>query len=115
MRFSYGEFPPVGAVAAAPEAALPRQSWSYRLRGDDTVRPLRISDDGERTYITYHPEQALPAVFAIGQTGDEELVNGHMRGEQFVIDRVYAELVFRLDNERLRAQRNDSPDREQGG
>ncbi|VVS98526.1 TrbG/VirB9 family P-type conjugative transfer protein [Erythrobacter sp. EC-HK427] len=115
VRFTYGELPPAGAVAAAPEAPLPRQSWSYRLRGDDTVRPLRISDDGERTYITYHPEQALPAVFAIGQTGDEELVNGHMRGEQFVIDRVYAELVFRLDDERLRAQRNASPDREQGG
>lgn len=117
VRFTYGELPPADAVETLPEAPRASQSWSYRLRGDDEVRPLSISDDGERTYIAYHPEQALPAVFAIGQTGEEELVNGHMRGDLFVIDRVYSELVFRLDRERLRAQRNSAPDpaEERGG
>lgn len=111
VRFTYGNSP---AADLAPQAALatPDTSgarWTYRLRGDSEVRPQSIRDDGTRTYITYHADQALPAVFAIGQTGDEEMVNGHMRGDIFVIDRVYSELVFRLDDERARARRNAQP------
>ncbi len=109
VRFTYGlpdETPTID------EPTEPRGNWSYRLRGDYEVRPLSIRDDGVRTYIAYAPEQALPAVFAIGQTGEEELVNGHMRGDLYVIDRVYGELVFRLDDERARARRNSQPDEE---
>ncbi|MCB2067158.1 MAG: TrbG/VirB9 family P-type conjugative transfer protein [Erythrobacter sp.] len=115
VRFLYGELPaaggqralaPVSASAPAPGAPL----WGYRMRGDAVVEPQAISDDASRTYITYGPDQALPAVFAIGATGEEELVNGQMRGDVFVIDRVYAELVFRLDDERATARRNANPD-----
>lgn len=84
--------------------------WSYRLRGDRDVLPVSVHDDAVRTFITYGPEQALPAVFAIGPTGAEETVNGYMRGERFVIDRVYSELVFRIDDERASARRNDESD-----
>ena len=91
------------------------QIWSYRLRGDREVRPASIRDDAYRTFIEYGPGQALPAVFAIGPTGDEEVVNGHMRGGTFVIDRVYEELVFRIDNERATARRNDEPESEASG
>lgn len=109
VQFTYGELRPLDSNEVQVPSE-PLQQWSYRLRGDRVVYPQSVRDDGRRTYITYHSEQALPAVFAIGPTGDEELVNGHMRGEDFVIDRVYAELVFRLDDERARAVRNGSPD-----
>jgi type IV secretion system protein VirB9 len=81
------------------------RAWEYELRGDREVRPVRVSDDGARTTITYGPEQALPAVFAIGPTGDEEVVNGHMRDDRFIIDRVHAELVFRIDDRKATARR----------
>jgi type IV secretion system protein VirB9 len=108
VRFTYGaqRLDPLDPVSAP----VAESRWSYRLRGDAPVRPRAIADDGARTYITYAPEQPLPAVFAIGATGDEEMVNGHMRGDVFVIDRVYAELVFRLDEERAQAERNSQPD-----
>jgi len=90
-----------------PEAEVePVAERSYSISGDREVRPESVRDDGTRTFITYREEQALPAVFAIGPTGEEEVVNGHMRGEKFVIDRVYQELVFRIDRKRARAERN---------
>lgn len=82
------------------------KTWLYRVRGDRVVRPSALSDDGVRTRITFGEEQALPAVFAIGPSGDEQVVNGYMRGDQFVIDRVYERLVFRIDKEKATARRN---------
>ena len=69
-----------------------------------------MTDDGLKTRITYAPGQALPAVFAIGPSGEEEVVNGYMRDDIFVIDRVYGELVFRIDREKATARRNDTPE-----
>jgi type IV secretion system protein VirB9 len=86
------------------------QLWSYRFRGDAAVQPATIRDDAIRTFIEYAPNQALPAVFAIGPSGEEEVVNGYMRDGIYVIDRVYSELVFRIDRERATARRNADPD-----
>lgn len=80
--------------------------WLYRVKGDRSVRPAAISDDGVRTRIGFGPEQALPAIFAIGPSGDEQVVNGYMRDDQFVIDRIYSELVFRIDKEKATARRS---------
>lgn len=110
LRFTYGATATRATASAAPPA--PTESWSYQMRGDREVRPQAIRDDAQRTYITYFPEQALPAVFAIGQTGDEEMVNGYMRDGIYVIGRVYGELVFRLDGEKATARRNSEPDAE---
>lgn len=85
-------------------------NWSYRLRGDRSVRPASIRDNGEKTVIEYAPGQPLPAVFAIGASGDEEVVDGYMRDGLFVIDRVHQELVFRIDKEKATAKRNDEQD-----
>ncbi len=86
--------------------------WSYRLRGDRSVRPISIRDNGEKTVIEYAVGQALPAVFAIGPSGEEEVVDGYMRDGKFVIDRVHQRLVFRIDREKARAERNKRPDEE---
>jgi len=98
-----------------PEAAatpIDNLTWSYRLRGDRSVRPASIRDNGSKTVIEYAPGQALPAVFAIGPSGDEEVVDGHMRDGKYVIDRVHQELVFRIDKEKARAKRNKREDGE---
>lgn len=106
VRFEYPEL----QQTSGPFEPLAGPIWSYRIRGDDPVRPLAIRDDATRTYITYAPGQALPAVFARGPAGEEEVVNGYMRSDIYVIDRVYPELVFRIDEERATARRNDEPD-----
>ena len=44
-------------------------------------------------------------MFGIGVNGEEEVVDGYMRGDVFTIDRVYGQLVFRIDKKRARARR----------
>jgi type IV secretion system protein VirB9 len=77
----------------------------YRVTGEKTLRPQRISDDGAKTFLIWHPDQALPAVFAVNAFGKEEIVDGYMRDGVFTIDRVYAKLVFRIDRKAAKANR----------
>lgn len=94
------------AGTAPPLPGMPgSQERSWRLTGDRAVRPAQVTDDGTRTFVLFAPEQALAAVFAIGPTGEEEVVNGQMRGAAYVIDRVYERLVFRIDRDRAVATR----------
>lgn len=97
---------------AATFSEIANLNWSYRVRGDRSVRPAAIRDNGEKTVIEYAPGQALPAVFAIGPSGDEEVVDGYMRGGKFVIDRVHGRLVFRIDKKKATARRNKQQDDE---
>lgn len=108
VRFTYG---PQTEPQKPPQAAgAPGEIWAYRVKGDRSVQPAAISDDGARTTIVFAPDQALPAVFAIGSTGEEEVVNGYMRDDRFVIDRVHTELVFRIDKARAVARRAARPE-----
>jgi type IV secretion system protein VirB9 len=102
VRFvDQGRPPPVRVQAAAP----PTITGEYRLSGEATLLPSRIGDDGTRTYLEWDAYQSLPAVFGIGFNGEEEVVDGYMRDGVFTIDRVYGELVFRIDKKRARARR----------
>tara|TARA_Y100000815_G_scaffold64543_1_gene53140 strand:+ start:2327 stop:2740 length:414 start_codon:yes stop_codon:yes gene_type:complete len=115
---SQGELPPQRAGVSDGPAMQPfpgssvtmRPQWSYRVRGTDALKPASVRDDGEKTYIRFAPDQLLPAIFAISPTGDETLTNGYMRGEEFVLDRVWQELVFRIDGKKATARRNEQPD-----
>ena len=113
-----GEGPDRAVLAALPSigsadlaAFFPGEPyWVWRMRGDRSVRPAWVADNGTSTMIAFAPGQALPAVFAIGPTGAEEVVNGHMRGTTYVIDRVYDQLVFRIDADRASARRPVTPE-----
>jgi type IV secretion system protein VirB9 len=99
--------PALAAQQAIP-AALPDQaamSGRYRLSGDRSLRPKRIADDGAKTYIEWNRAQSLPAVLGIGPSGEEEVVAGYMRHGVSTIDRVYSELVFRIDKQKTTARR----------
>ncbi|MEL7217252.1 MAG: TrbG/VirB9 family P-type conjugative transfer protein, partial [Pseudomonadota bacterium] len=82
VRFEFEA--PLVQQSVAPVAEINDLAWSYRLRGDRSVRPVSIRDNGSKTVIEYAPDQPLPAVFAIGATGDEEVVDGYMREGRFV-------------------------------
>ena len=105
VQLEYGApaTPVIEEIAPAPGPVGPL--WTYRVKGDRSVRPARIVDDGARTWITFGNDQALPAVFTVGPNGKEQVVNGYMRGTDYVIDRVHAELVFRIDKEKATARR----------
>ncbi|WP_133366469.1 TrbG/VirB9 family P-type conjugative transfer protein [Qipengyuania sediminis] len=103
--------PPLPLAAPAPLPTMPGIAvWTYRVKGHAEVRPTSIRDDGVRTVISFAEGAPLPAVFAIGASGEEQVVNGYMRSGQFVIDEVCSELVFRIDGKKAVARRNLKPD-----
>lgn len=102
--------PPVIRLTRYQEYKLPQQrapavQTSYRLSGNRALRPSAISDDGEKTYIEWAGDRAMPATFALGPTGAEQMVDGYMREGRFTIDRVYPVLIFRIDREQAKADR----------
>lgn len=115
VRFVYGyDQQPVLEPMAEPAIEPTGEIWTYRIKGDREVRPVSISDDGVRTRIVFAPDQALPAVFAVGPSGGEQVVNGYMRGDVYEIDRVWQELVFRIDKEKATAERASEPESRDG-
>ena len=100
-------FAPITTVTLAP--ALPPvllPDVVYSFKGSDVLRPSSIGDDGSKTYISWRQDQPIPAVFAVGPSGNEEMVDGYFRAGRFTIDRVYDRLVFKLDREITRVERN---------
>ncbi|HEX8466483.1 MAG TPA: TrbG/VirB9 family P-type conjugative transfer protein [Allosphingosinicella sp.] len=93
VKFRYP--PPVAAEEELADAAA---EGRYRLGGDKALRPSEISDDGVHTYIRWPRDRALPAVYAVTDSGQEMLVNGMMREDDlFVVDSISRKLVFRID------------------
>lgn len=96
-----------------PSAAGPQQTASaelivegrYRLSGESSLRPSRISDDGQHTYIEFPRDAAIPAIYTVDERGSESLVNGMMRDDLYVIDAVVQRLVFRIDQHVAHATR----------
>lgn len=101
--------PPMPMALAMPMPAIQNPAAasgsSYKFKGNKTLRPKAVREDGSRTYIEWSPDQALPAVFALNSIGEEETVDGYMRGDLFTIDRVHDRLVFRLGKAMASAER----------
>lgn len=100
VRFRYPN--PAAVAEVAPTEVIEAR---YRLSGARSLRPSRISDDGEHTYIAWGKNEALPAVFAVDDRGRETLVNGMVRDDIYVLDSVASRLVFRIDRHVARATR----------
>ena len=97
---------PAALAQDAPGSTAGPAMNTYRLKGAAILRPIRIGDDGVHTYIQWSEDQPIPAVFALDPRGNEQLVDGYMRGDLFTIDRVYPALVFRIDKDKAEAHRN---------
>jgi type IV secretion system protein VirB9 len=104
VRFRY----PAAAPAPGDEPAQIAVAGRYRISGSRSLRPSRISDDGQRTQVQWPEDRDLPAVFAIDARGRETLVNGMMHGDTLVIDGVFQRLVFRIDRAVARAVRTET-------
>ncbi len=101
IRFTYGAA--TGDIRRAPDASPPGISW--RLSGDVGLRPAKINDDGEKTYISWPEKVPMPVVFAVDSRQREQLVDGYVRAGFYTIDRVYERLIFRIDRREAMAKR----------
>lgn len=102
---------PGSELPSAPATIPGTATTTYALKGEKTLLPAQIRDDGERTYIEWGKDQPLPAVFALSPQGGEQTVDPYMRGGIMVIDRVYGKLIFRIGRKSAQASRITAPGR----
>lgn len=104
-------YPPPPTVAAAADgyvdvSAASRRVSRYRVSGDRLLRPSSVTDDGQRTYISWPKGSPIPAIYALDRLGNEVLVNGMMGTDDvYVVDGAPQRLTFRIDRQVARAER----------
>ncbi len=118
------------AEAAAVQAAAPVDTgiavqdinFRYAITGDNPPwRPLRAFDDGHKVYIEFPgriDQGEVPPLFVIGPDGDSELVNYRMRGNYYVVDRLFGAAELRLGQDKqqvVRISRTDGTPPKSGG
>ena len=106
------------AEAATPIATgldLASLNFRYAIEGDNPPwRPLRAFDDGHKVYIEFSSgirQGEIPPLFAVGPAGGSELVNYRVRGNYYIVDRLFAAAELRLGDKhserRVRIVRTD--------
>ena len=75
-------------------------NFDYRLSGDTPDwKPVRVFDDGRQVFIQMPASVAttdMPPLFVLGETGKAELVNYRVRGNYYVVDRLFRAAELRL-------------------
>ncbi|MHA6768850.1 P-type conjugative transfer protein TrbG [Sphingobium ummariense] len=91
------------ARAAAPVEtglAIEQLHFNYAISGDRPAwRPLRVFDDGSKTYVEFPASLAngdAPPLFVVGSDGKAELVNYRLRDRFYVVDRIFDAAELRL-------------------
>ena len=87
-------------IAELPATAVDSLHFNYVVKGgDENVRPVRVFDDGKKTYIQM-PSQSrnreLPVLVVIGASKKPEMVNYRVKDSMYVVDRLFdrAQLVL---------------------
>lgn len=79
---------------------IDRLYFGYEISGDNpSWRPVRVFDDGVQIFIAFpatiaHDE--APPLFVTGAKGEAQLVNYRMRGNYYIVDRLFETAELRL-------------------
>lgn len=88
------------AQSIAQGLALERLRFRYEITGDNPPwRPLRAFDDTHKVYIEFPrriDQGEAPPLFVVGPEGGAELVNYRVRGNYYIVDRLFAAAELRL-------------------
>lgn len=75
-------------------------NFDYRMSGDSPDwKPVRVFDDGRQVFIQMPEDIAttdMPPLFVLGEDGDAELVNYRVRGNYYIVDRLFRAAELRL-------------------
>lgn len=91
---------------APPVPEAPRAGGRYTLSGDKALWPAEMSDDGAFTRIRWREGAAQPAIYRDDEAG-RALLNGAVRDGAYVVEGVYARLLFVSGKARARARREN--------
>jgi type IV secretion system protein TrbG len=70
-----------------------RLNFSYDVRGgNEHIRPLRVFDDGEKTYLQMPGEmknREAPVLLIVGNDGKGEVTNYRVQRQTYIVDRLF--------------------------
>ena len=79
---------------------LEQLRFRYEITGDTPPwRPVRVFDDTYKVYIQFPrrlDQGEAPPLFVVGPDGENQLVNYRMRGNYYIVDRLFAAAELRL-------------------
>ena len=108
LSWSYPQEALIAAKAAAEQGPptidrglqVDDLKFRYAISGDSPPwKPVRVFDDGRKVYIQFPDgidRGEAPPLFVVGQDGQSELVNYRMRGNFYVVDRLFSKAELRL-------------------
>jgi len=91
----------------APDMAamsIERLKFDYSMEGDASFRPVRVLDNGEKTYIQLPPTakaDEIPVLVVLNTEGKEQLVNSRFINGWYEVDRLFdrAALILGVGSE----------------
>jgi type IV secretion system protein VirB9 len=73
--------------------AVDQMNFDYAIRGgDEHIRPVRVFDDGAKTYIQMPPElqhREAPILLVMGNDGKGEMTNYRVKDQTYIVDRLF--------------------------
>ena len=73
--------------------AVEKMHFDYRVRGgNEHIRPLRVFDDGAKTYIQMPPaieHMEAPVLLVIGPDGQGTMTNYRIQQQTYIVDRLF--------------------------
>jgi type IV secretion system protein VirB9 len=73
--------------------AIEKLTFDYTIRGgDEHIRPVRVFDDGAKTYIQMPPDlqhREAPVLLVVGKDGKGEMTNYRVKDQTYIVDRLF--------------------------
>ena len=70
-----------------------KMNFDYRVTGgNEHIRPLRVFDDGAKTYIQMPPaieHMEAPVLLVIGADGKGTMTNYRVKQQTYIVDRIF--------------------------
>ena len=94
-----GEVAGADSVPLAGVENFDQLNFRYRIEGRASFAPARVFDDGAKVYIQFPaslPQGEAPPLFVQGSNGAPALVNYRVKGNTYIVDRLFAVAELRL-------------------
>lgn len=73
--------------------AVEKMNFDYTIRGGDGhIRPVRVFDDGAKTYIQMPPDlqhREAPVLLVVGNDGKSVMTNYRVKNQTYIVDRLF--------------------------
>ncbi|MCX6131517.1 MAG: P-type conjugative transfer protein TrbG, partial [Proteobacteria bacterium] len=72
-------------------------SFEYELSGKAPWRPVRVYNDGVKTYIqmpSAMTQTEAPALLVVGSDGEKQIVNYRLKKDRFIVDQIFSEAIL---------------------